>query len=431
MSGAGSLRTFALQLLCGLALGLPAAAAWSDSESAQQPLAAPDVARTSWFDPSTLPVIPVPLIGVDPNSGTTLGVIPTWVHTDDAGHISRIIAPDVTHNPYFGWGGNFRIYAYPSDDQQYSVIANFNERIQRGIDFEYQGGRLRTGRWSINASLVDDRDGTPRFYGIGNESPEFDATDYTNQQERVQVQVGLNLNHFWQVQYTGREQAVDVLPGQLSDVVSLQTRFSHVLGIGTNDLQLNRLALIFDSRNDVTIPTEGMKWVAYGGLASRHGLINDSMYSEAGVDGRAFWPVLTDTILTTHMALRYLPSAYRVPFWALSSIGGGESEIGGEQPLRGFGAGRFYDRDSFSTSIEIRRRVASFDAMATRVEVEVTPFVDLGRVFSRTGTFPLDQLHQVYGMGFRGIARPSVVGYVDIGYGSSGVAAFTGINYPF
>jgi hypothetical protein len=40
-------------------------------------------------------------------------------------------------------------------------------------------------------------------------------------------------------------------------------------------------------------------------------------------------------------------------------------------------------------------------------------------------------LHQVYGIGFRGIARPSVVGYVDIGYGNSGVAAFTGISYPF
>jgi hypothetical protein len=37
----------------------------------------------------------------------------------------------------------------------------------------------------------------------------------------------------------------------------------------------------------------------------------------------------------------------------------------------------------------------------------------------------------VYGLGFRGIARPFVVGYVDIGYGSEGIAAFTGLNYPF
>jgi outer membrane protein assembly factor BamA len=120
-----------------------------------------------------------------------------------------------------------------------------------------------------------------------------------------------------------------------------------------------------------------------------------------------------------------------VPFWALSSIGGGESVVGGEQPLRGFGEGRFYDRDSFSTSVELRHKVLSIDATTTNVDVELTPFIDVGRVFARNNTFPIDQLHHVYGVGFRGIARPFVVGYVDIGYGSEGVAAFTGINYPF
>jgi hypothetical protein len=79
----------------------------------------------------------------------------------------------------------------------------------------------------------------------------------------------------------------------------------------------------------------------------------------------------------------------------------------------------------------VRRTVASFDAVSTYVDFEVAPFVDLGRVFARSSTFPLQQLHHVFGVGFRGIARPFVVGYVDIGYGSDGVAAFTGLNYPF
>jgi hemolysin activation/secretion protein len=120
-----------------------------------------------------------------------------------------------------------------------------------------------------------------------------------------------------------------------------------------------------------------------------------------------------------------------VPFWALSAIGGGDTVVGGDQPLRGFGAERFVDRDSFSGSVELRRKVMSFDATSTVIDVELTPFIDVGRVFARTGVFPLDQLHHVFGMGFRGIARPFVVGYVDIGYGSEGVAAFTGLNYPF
>ena len=79
----------------------------------------------------------------------------------------------------------------------------------------------------------------------------------------------------------------------------------------------------------------------------------------------------------------------------------------------------------------MRRTVASFNAVSTHVDVEMAPFVDLSRVFAQSSTWPLAQLHRVIGLGFRGIARPFVVGYVDIGYGSEGVAAFTGINYPF
>ena len=155
------------------------------------------------------------------------------------------------------------------------------------------------------------------------------------------------------------------------------------------------------------------------------------MYSEAGFDGRDFWSLGPGTVIAAHVAIRYMPTTYHVPFWALSSLGGGDSQIGGEQALRGYGEGRFYDRDSFAASAEFRHTMLSFDAVSTHVDVEFAPFVDLGRVFSRTSTLPFEQLHHVFGVGFRGIAKPFVVGKVDIGYGSEGVALFTGLNYPF
>jgi Omp85 superfamily domain len=395
------------------------------------PASAPSTGLSRWFDPETAPFIPVPLISVDPDSGTTLGLIPTWVHTNENHEITRIIAPDVLYNPYFGYGMHGRVYGYTSGDEQWSVVGGIKERVEREFDAEYQRGRLRDQRWSINASLVYDRSGVPRFYGIGNETLLSAQTNYTNQQERGQVQVGLNLTHAWQLLYTARLQVVDVLPGTLPKIPSLETRFGPIVGVGTNKQMLNRLSVVYDTRDDLTIPTRGMQLIAYVGLASRNGLLNDSMYSEAGGDARGFWPVAKDTILAAHMALRYLPTANYVPFWALSGIGGGESEVGGEQPLRGYGFGRFYDRDYFSSSVELRRKVLTFNATSTSIDVELTPFIDVGRVFATTGTFPLGQLHRVYGLGFRGVARPFVVGYVDIGYGSEGIAAFTGLNYPF
>lgn len=433
----------ACNLLWGTLTTMLASPTWSDpaADAAAQPVplepgtpaptAAPGSNLPKWLNPATAPFLPVPLIGVDPNSGTTLGILPVRLQTDENHEISRIYAPDLYHNPYFGYGAHARIYDYPSPDEQWSVVTGASERVEREFDAEYQSGRLREQRWSLNASLIYDRDGTPRFFGIGNQSPLLSQTNYTEQEELAQVQVGLNLSHTWQLRYTGRAAVVDVLPGTLTGVSSLESRFGHILGVGTNDQLLNRLSIAYDTRDNLSAPTRGMEWVAYGGLASRRGVFNDSMYSEVGVDGRAFWPLNPDTIIAAHMALRYLPTAHRLPFWALSSLGGDQSEIGGDQPLRGYGTGRFYDRDSFSTTVEVRRLVYGFDAIATRVDLELAPFVDLGRVFSQSSTFPLTQLHPVGGLGIRGIARPFVVGYVDIGYGHEGAAVFTGINYPF
>jgi Omp85 superfamily domain len=386
-------------------------------------------AWTKWFNPETAPFIPVPEIAQDPNSGLTLGLIPTWVTTDENHNVSKIVAPDIIYNPNFGVGVHGRIYSYLSGDEQYSVVAGIKERVEREFDAEYQLGRLRESRWSINYSLVYDRDGTTRFYGIGNETHAGDQTNYTDQQEFGQVDIGLNFNHTWQLLYTMRLQSVDVLPGTLSDVPSINTRYPQLLG--TNKEYLNRLSLVYDTRDDLTVPTRGVKWVLYVGASAKDGLVNDSSYSEAGIDGRGVWPVAPDTVLAAHMSLRYLPTVNEIPFWALSSLGGGESVIGGEQPLRGYGAGRFYDRDSFSTTVELRHKVFSFDAVTTLLDIEVAPFVDFGRVFSQTSTNPLDHVHEVVGVGFRGIARPYVVGYVDVGYGSEGAAVFTGLNYPF
>lgn len=375
--------------------------------------------------------VPVPEISVDPDGGATFGILPVWLQLDENHAIRRIIAPDLLYNQYFGWGMHARVYGYPSADEQWSLVAGIMQRVERGVDFEYQSQRQRQQLWSFNGSLIYDRNGTPRFYGIGNNAPAIAETDYTNQQEIVQGQIGLNITHAWQLQYTARFSNVDVLPGTLAKIASINQRFANILGEGTTRQMLNRISIGYDSRDDLTTPQHGMEWVLYTGLASRNGIFNDSMYSEVGIDGRNFWTFSEGTTVATHMSLRYLPTANQLPFWAFSSLGGDQSAIGGDQPLRGYGAGRYYGRNSVSGTIEVRQKAFSADIFNTHLDVELTPFLDVGRVFERTSQWPLTQLHKVAGLGFRGIARPFVVGYVDVGYGDDGVAVFTGINYPF
>jgi len=433
------LRATALKLFYGCAAALLCVTpSWADSpqdvpapdaSGVRTAAPAPDFSERHWYN--RLPFIPVPEIGQDPDSGTTLGVLPVWLITDDEHRIRRIVAPDLLYNPNFGVGTHFRIYDYPSEDKQWSLIAGVKQKVEREFNAEYTLGRLRETRWSFTGNVIYDRDGAPRFFGIGNNTPEENETNYTAQQEVLQAQLGYNFNRSWQLLYTARLRAFGVLRGTLDEVDSIEHRFPGVSGLGTRYEQLNRLSIIYDTRDSFTAPRSGMKWVAYGGVASHSGIFNDSLYSEAGIDGRHFWPINSETVLASHVSLRWLPSAARnLPFWAYSSLGGGQTTIGGEQPLRGFGDGRFYDRNSFSASVELRRVAFTFDAIS-HVEIEVAPFIDVGDVFRDGTQFPIKALHKVGGVGFRGIARPSVVGYVDIGYGSDGTAVFTGINYPF
>jgi hypothetical protein len=430
MTGA---MTLAFSASLALTPGARAADLDTPSTSTAPPVPAAPTPSGGWFDVSTWPLIPVPEIGVDPDSGVTLGVLPVWLRTNDQHEITRIFAPDLIYNPNFGVGGHFRVFEYPSLDEQWSVVAGSMERVERQFDYEFQKGRLRESRWSFNSSLIFDRSGVPRFYGIGNHSLEGNVTNYTASQLLGQAQVGFNFNPTWQLQYTMRARRMDITQGTLSHVPTIETRYPDVHGLGITNEVLNQVALIYDTRDDATIPSRGTQWVAYAGVNGHDATISDSIYSLAGLDARTFVPlaVLPNTILAAHVALRYLPSGHEIPFFDLSSIGGGESDIGGEQLLRGFGQGRFVDRDSFDTTIELRHRAFSFDAAASHVDIEVAPFIDMGEVSSHTGADPLSGLHKVFGIGVRGIARPSVVGYVDMGYGTEGLAVFTGINYPF
>lgn len=86
--------------------------------------------------------VPIPKITTDPNSGTTVGVLPTWLVENEDGRIHRIIAPDIQHNTYFGWGAHGRLLDYPSDKVQWSAVVGVSEHVRRKIDLESLSSKL-------------------------------------------------------------------------------------------------------------------------------------------------------------------------------------------------------------------------------------------------------------------------------------------------
>ena len=381
-------------------------------------------------DPAVAPLIPVPEIDVGPHSGVTLGVILTKLHENANGEIDQIIAPDVIHSQYFGWGSRFRIYGYPSDDTQWSVVGGLKQRVEREFDARYAAGQLRETPYSWSMEAIYDRSGTARFFGLGNESSKADESTYVANQGRLEASLGRNFSRELQLAYVARLRIVQVLPGVLQGLPSTETAFPEVPGLGTTHEFAQSLVLTYDTRDSPVVPRDGTSVSVYGGFASRS-LGSSFADSTLGVEARQYRSLDSDRTLAWHATLRYMPSARGASFWALSSLGGDRSVRGERESLRAFGDDRFVDSNLFAFGAELRSRVANFEAFSTRLSLELAPFVDVGKVFADGDGSFLSRLHPAAGVGIRGIASPNVVGYVDVGYGREKAAVFSGINYPF
>jgi len=382
------------------------------------------------WDPRTSPFIPIPEVGTDPNSGTTVGLIPTFLVTGEDREIRKIIAPDLAYNPNAGFGAHFRTFAYPSSDEQWYVVVGAKERIDRELDIVYTHGLTRQSAWSWNVRVRYDRNGSQRFFGLGNDTPERADTNHTRDVAYAEAKLGYNVSPAWQIALDVRPRYVEIERGLLDDKPETAKVFRALPGMQRAHEVLSRVMLSYDTRDSVTLPHRGTQLLVYAGLADAS-FLSSTSYSVAGFEYQQYVPLGERLTLAAHAMARYMPGANDVPFWAQSSLGGDRSFTGERAPLRGYGEDRFIDRHMVGGTLELRSQVYGLDLFSTHITLELAPFVDLGRVFNDADANPFEHLHYAGGLGIRGIAAPFVVGYVDIGYGSEGTAVFSGINYPF
>ena len=393
------------------------------------------------FNPNTWPaalnphnwpftLVPVPEIESDPNSGVTYGVLAAMLFTNKQGDIDNILAPDIISNSTLGPGGTFRYLGYPSSDEQYWVIAGFEEKIARHVDLEYATGRMHQSRFSFVGRFFFERDPTERFYGIGNSSSEGNESNYTTEQLYFEATLGYNITPHLQVALFERPRYVRLFNGAFESLPTIFQQFPNIKGLNGGTEVLNQIQATYDTRNSVDLPTDGGFAVAYASIADRRFLSSIS-YTRLGADIHHYFPIGRKITLATHGYLQYMPAGNEVPFWSMGRLGGESSLLIDQQTLRGYGAGRFVDNNVFDVNVEMRSRVWETDIFNTHGILELAPFFEAGRVFHNPGEDFVTDLHPVGGMGFRGIAEPFVVGYVDVGWGGEGAAVFSGINYPF
>jgi outer membrane protein assembly factor BamA len=372
--------------------------------------------------PAGLTTIPIPEYITDPNEGTTIGFLPLLLLTDPEGRLEHFVASDLRFNRTTGWFPSFRLFGYPTSRQRYVVELRKSQKIDEEYDAEYENTDLLDGTTSVIANADYVRDSLQRFFGFGNDSAMSGESNHTVRRFSTQLGIARRLGSF-ELQGQGRFANVGIGRGGVRRLPFTGELHPGTLGLGGSTIAALGFGLSYDTRDARNLPTRGTLAAARTERVDR-ALGASQSYTRLGFELRRFIPFHDRFVLAGRAELTYLLGADQAPFFERSQIGGRES-------VRGFGDGRFVDDHRFLANAELRTRVLSREIFDLPVDLELAPFVDAGRVFGSLLTVPLASLHVAGGLGFRAVVRPTVVGYVDLGYGSEGLAAFSGIDYPF
>lgn len=378
--------------------------------------------------------VPIPEIILDPNEGNTYGLMGVFLFLNEQEEIQYMVAPDVRYNETKGVYPTFRLFGYPTATRRYKLAVGKSTTKDQEYEAEYLDRGLFEGKGQIYLHADYDEDSTERFYGFGNNSREINESNYTAEDFISEAIPGWWVAQHLMLSYRMQVRRFALSRGQVSGVPYIDApRFQRNGRTNITDKGLepgvywkHRFGITYDTRDSYDMPTRGALTFLYAELADRK-LGSATSFTKFGGEARGFIPLRgekVNPIVAMRAVLDYVTGPSDTPFWERSALGG-------RRALRGYGSDRFTGFNRSLISMELRTRVYQRKLFGVNAELEMAPFIETGQVFKGVQTNPIGDLHWVYGLGFRGLVRPQIVAFVDVGQGNEGMKIFTGIDYPF
>lgn len=365
---------------------------------------------------------PIPSVSTTRNDGSSAGLIVPSLITDQGGDLKYIVAPLFVVNTIVGAQGALNIFKYEPGGREFRFIGSFSEKIERKLLFSYIDPAFSNGRYSISFGGSFFKNATARFFGISQQTALEDETNYTAREVRAYWKFGVYMNEVTQVAVGQRFREMRLQRGA-TDLPFTLERFT-TDGVQGASIFGHRLTFHYDTRDSLVSPTDGTQVTAYAEL--NHNLRNgdNPVFYRYELEVKKLFPSQSKRLILVVRADIQTTFGRQVPFYERSSLGG-------QNNLRGYGVDRFIDDHLVSLSVEQRIHVLRTRILNVAAEFEVTPFVDMGKVFNTFHSRQFRDYEITPGIGFRGIVRPNVVGRVDYGYSSEGGAVFAGLDFPF
>jgi hypothetical protein len=367
--------------------------------------------------------IPLPAFAYNRNEKYWVGALMPVLRSNEKDQVQDIFAPQYLHNQYIGETLSLNYYGYPSDTETYHAVASYATKIERDFDLSYKNVAAGGGRYIVAAEVQWFKNAFRRFFGLGNSAPESDETNYTSREAVVQLTAGINLTSDFALMWTERYHDVRVQQGAVSSLPQTSVAFPNLTGIDGAQIVGHKLSLRYDTRDKQLIPTQG----SYANISAEFNqnlkLSGKNQWWRLMFDARQLVPHGPGLVFVARAAMDSI-SGPGVPFYE-------EPTLGGETTLRAFGQGRFIDENALLVNFEERVPALNKRIFDHPISLELAPFVDIGRVYDTFGTKAFTNLQVNPGVGLRLLARPNVVGRLDIGYGRDGTNVFVGLDYPF
>jgi outer membrane protein assembly factor BamA len=369
-------------------------------------------------------IFPIPSASTSKNDGNDAGLIMPILITDPDGELKYLLAPMLIKNSIVGTRGTFNLFRYDPGGRQMQFIASLTEKIERKIVFNYTDPAFSNGRYFLNFGGSFFKNATSRFFGLGQTTTEGDQTNYTAREARANWRLGVYANEVTQVAIGQRVRDVQLERGA-TDLPFTVERFPTVDGVQGETLIIgHRATFLYDTRNSLFSPTDGMAVTAYAELNQNVRNSGHPVYSRYELEVKKLFPSESKRAILVVRADLQATLGSQVPFFEQSSLGG-------QNNLRGYGVDRFIDKHLLSASIEERIHIARTKVAGVTADFEIAPFLDTGQVFNSFKDVSFKDYRMTPGMGFRGIVRPNVVGRIDYGYSKEGGAIFAGLDFPY
>lgn len=369
---------------------------------------------------------PIPAVGTTKNDGSDAGVIVPILVTKPDGELNYVIAPMFIVNTIVGARGTLNVFRYESGGRELRFIGSYTERIERKLLFSYIDPAFSNGRYALTFGATFFKNATARFFGLGPLSTLDDQTNYTAREFRANWKFGVHMNEVTQLAVGQRFRDMKLQPGA-TDLPYTVQQFPNVDGVQGAMILGHRATFHYDTRDNLVSPTDGSQVTLYAELNQNLHNSDNPIFYRYELEAKKLFPNDSKRMVLVVRGDIQLTFGEQVPFFEQSSLGG-------QNNLRGYGVDRFIDKHLAVVNIEERIHLARAKFMGIAAELEVAPFIDMGRVFGTIGPKgqkPFTDWQFTPGVGFRALVRPNVVGRVDYGYSSEGGAVFAGLDYPF